>query len=80
MVMVPRGHYLRRLLLLLMPSLAWLVTAWGHLPTHVCGVVHGRLVMGGDATWLLKCAPEEVAMSALSRALLTVTRQRAYAS
>jgi hypothetical protein len=24
-----------------------LVTAWGHLPTHLCGVVSGRLIVGG---------------------------------
>jgi hypothetical protein len=61
-----------------------LVTAWGHLPTHLCKVVHGCLVMGGelggDATRLLECAPKEVAMSALSQALFVVIGRRAWAA
>jgi hypothetical protein len=44
--------------------------------TLLCRVKHGRLVasgvLGGNATWLLKRAPEKVIMSALPRALHVV--------
>jgi hypothetical protein len=46
-----------------------LVTARYLLPASLCRAKHGRLidygVLGGDTTHVLKCVPEEVAMSAL---------------
>jgi hypothetical protein len=61
-----------------------LVTSWGCLPTYLCGAVHGHLVvggvLGGDALRLPERAPEEVAQSASPRALLTVGRQRNWAT
>jgi hypothetical protein len=56
-----------------------LVTTWCHLPACLCGVVYGRLVVGGmlgaNTVQLLERAPEEVAMSTLTRALVTVIGQ-----
>jgi hypothetical protein len=53
------------------------IIARGRLPAHLYGVEHDCLVasdvLGDDAAWLLKCSSEEVALFALSRALLTVT-------
>jgi hypothetical protein len=52
------------------------VTARGHLPAslgwmnHDCVTASGAL--GGNAVWLLERVPEEVAMSALPRALRAV--------
>jgi hypothetical protein len=47
--------------------------ARGHLPASLGRAKHDRLVASGvlcgDATRLLKCVPEEVTISALSRAL-----------
>jgi hypothetical protein len=61
-----------------------LIATWGHLPAHLCGAVCGHLVAGGmpggDAVWILECAPKEVALSALPRALLVATRQCAWAA
>jgi hypothetical protein len=59
-----------------------LVTAQGHLPTHLCRAEYDRLmaggVLGGDDAWLLEHAFEEVTLFALLRALLVSTRQRAW--
>jgi hypothetical protein len=59
-----------------------LVTAQGHLPTHLCRAEYDRLmaggVLGGDDARLLKHAFEEVTLFALLRALLVSTRQRAW--
>jgi hypothetical protein len=48
-----------------------LVTAWGCLPTHRCGVVHDRLivdgVLGDDLTRLLERASKEATLFALPR-------------
>jgi hypothetical protein len=61
-----------------------LVATHCHLPASLCRVKHGSLIaggaLGGDAVWLHKHAPEEVAMSALLRALRTVFMQLARAT
>jgi hypothetical protein len=57
-----------------------LVATWGHLPAHLYVVVCGQLVVGGDTTRLPEHAPEEVALSTLPQALLTVTGQCAFAA
>jgi hypothetical protein len=61
-----------------------LVAAWDHLPDCLCGAGHDHLiaggVLGGDAKQLLECASKEVALSALSRALLTASWLRAWAT
>jgi hypothetical protein len=54
-----------------------LVAAWGRLPAHLPRAMCGGLIvggmLGGNAARLLERAPEEVALSTLPRALLTVT-------
>jgi hypothetical protein len=61
-----------------------LLAARGCLPASLCGAKHDRLVagsaLGGDAMRLLEHASEEVAMSALSRALRAMFGQRACAT
>jgi hypothetical protein len=53
-------------------------------PPSLCREKDGYLVaggaLGGDVTWLLKCAPEEVAMSALLWAICAPFGQRARAT
>jgi hypothetical protein len=62
----------------------FLVAARCRLSASQCRVNHGCLVAGGaldgDAAWLLKCAPEEVVMSTLPRALGMASRQYARAT
>jgi hypothetical protein len=54
------------------------VAARGGLPASLCWVKHDHLIdggaLGGDAARLLERAPEEVAMSILSRALCATFR------
>jgi hypothetical protein len=54
------------------------IAARGCLPTSLGRAKYDRLVAGGaldgDVTWLLERVPEEVAMSALSRALCSVLK------
>jgi hypothetical protein len=67
-------------------NIGWclLVIARCHLPASLCKAKHGCLkaggALGGDAARLLKCAPEEVIMSALSWALRTAFGQRSHAT
>jgi hypothetical protein len=54
------------------------VAALGGLPASLCWAKHDRLIGGGalgaNVVWLLECAPEEVAMFALSQALCVTFR------
>jgi hypothetical protein len=58
--------------------------AWGRLPTCLCMVVCGHLivggVLGGDTTWLLECDPEEVALFVLPQAVFAAIGQSAWAT
>jgi hypothetical protein len=60
-----------------------LIAARGHPPACLCRAVHYHLivggVLGGDATWLLKHALEEVVLSALPWTLPTLIGHRAWA-
>jgi hypothetical protein len=60
------------------------VAARCRLPASLCRAKRDYLIvggaLGGDAVWLLKHVPEEVAMFALPQALCMVLRQSAYAA
>jgi hypothetical protein len=60
------------------------IAAEGRLPISLGKAKHDHLVpcaaLGGDAVWLLEHVPEEVTMSALSRALRTALGQRTCAT
>jgi hypothetical protein len=61
-----------------------IITTRGHLPACLCGAEHDCLiasgVLGGNAVWLLEHAYEDVALSALPWALLTVSERHAWAT